>query len=265
MHKHFKNGSSGSTSFNMATAPKPGSRRVLPHAGAGGAGAAHKKGGYNRAWAPGTILEEEGPEVETKKSLSRCCIFLIAVLFSVAVFFIGALVFWLVTMPHKPKVTVQRIAFQYFNLQDGIDNGGVPTKTVSLNATLDLQLYNPSSTFGYHVEPSEANLMYLDLPLGTGQIGLNFLQKQVATKYQVKVSASTEYLHGAGPSFTTLYQATGTTGVPLQVIGSVQSHAYVVGKMIKSDFSSGFTCNFNFSPNGTAHWKVQQLACNYTS
>jgi hypothetical protein len=169
MHKHFKNGSSGSTSFNMATAPKPGSRRVLPHAGAGGAGAAHKKGGYNRAWAPGTILEEEGPEEETKKSLSRCCIFLIAVLFSVAVFFIGALVFWLVTMPHKPKVTVQRIAFQYFNLQDGIDNGGVPTKTVSLNATLDLQLYNPSSTFGYHVEPSEVNLMYLDLPLGTGQ------------------------------------------------------------------------------------------------
>ncbi|KAH8940611.1 hypothetical protein BDL97_15G098700 [Sphagnum fallax] len=265
MHKHFKNGSSGSTSFNMATAPKPGSRRVLPHAGAGGAGAAHKKGGYNRAWAPGTILEEEGPEEETKKSLSRCCIFLIAVLFSVAVFFIGALVFWLVTMPHKPKVTVQRIAFQYFNLQDGIDNGGVPTKTVSLNATLDLQLYNPSSTFGYHVEPSEVNLMYLDLHLGTGQIGLNFLQKQVATKYQVELSASTEYLHGAGPSFTTLYQATGTTGVPLQVIGSVQSHAYVVGKMIKSDFSSGFTCNFNFSPNGTAHWKVQQLACNYTS
>jgi hypothetical protein len=97
------------------------------------------------------------------------------------------------------------------------------------------------------------------------QIGLNFLQKQVATKYQVKLSASTEYLHGAGPSFTTSYQATGTTGVPLQVIGSVQSHAYVVGKMIKSDFSSSFTCNFNFSPNGTAHWKVQQLACNYTS
>ncbi len=108
MHKHFKNcSSSGSTSFNMATtAPKPGSRRVLPHAGAGAGSSAHRKG-YNRAWAPGTILEEEGPELETKKGLSRCCIFLIAVLFSVVVFFIGALVFWLITMPHKPKVTVQ--------------------------------------------------------------------------------------------------------------------------------------------------------------
>jgi hypothetical protein len=96
VHKHFKNcSSSGSTSFNMATTtPKPGSRRVLPHAGAGAGSSAHKKG-YNRAWAPGTILEEEGPELETKKSLSRCCIFLIAVLF------------WLITMPHKPKVTVQ--------------------------------------------------------------------------------------------------------------------------------------------------------------
>ncbi len=107
MHKHFKNGSSGSTSFNMATAPKPGSRRVLPHAGTGG-GPAQKKG-YNRAWAPGTILEEEGTETEKKKSLSRCCIFLIAIAFTIIVFFIGALVFWLVTMPHKPKITVQVI------------------------------------------------------------------------------------------------------------------------------------------------------------
>jgi hypothetical protein len=107
MHKHFKNGSSGSTSFNMATAPKPGSRRVLPHAGTGG-GPAQKKG-YNRAWAPGTILEEEGTENEKKKSLSRCCIFLIAIAFTIIVFFIGALVFWLVTMPHKPKITVQVI------------------------------------------------------------------------------------------------------------------------------------------------------------
>ncbi len=112
MHKHFKNGSSGSTSFNMATAPKPGSRRVLPHVGAGGAGAAHKKGGYNRAWASRTILEEEGPEVETKKNLSCCCIFLIVVLFSIAVFFIGALLFWLVTMPHikfRPFSNISRI------------------------------------------------------------------------------------------------------------------------------------------------------------
>ncbi|CAM6003396.1 unnamed protein product [Sphagnum balticum] len=261
MHKHFKNGSSGSTSFNMATAPKPGSRRVLPHAGTGG-GPAQKKG-YNRAWAPGTILEEEGTETEKKKSLSRCCIFLIAIAFTIIVFFIGALVFWLVTMPHKPKITVQGIAFQYFNLQDAVDNGGVPTKAVSLNATVDLQLYNPSGTFGYHIEPSIVNLMYLDLNLGMGQIDLDFLQKQVTTKYQVKLSASTEYLHGAGPSFVTSYDL--TTGVPLQVIGTLQSRAYVVGKMIKSDLSNSFSCNFNFNANGTAHWRVQQLACTYTS
>jgi hypothetical protein len=54
-------------------------------------------------------LEEEGTETEKKKSLSRCCIFLIAIAFTIIVFFIGALVFWLVTMPHKPKITVQVI------------------------------------------------------------------------------------------------------------------------------------------------------------
>jgi hypothetical protein len=73
------------------------------------------------------------------------------------------------------------------------------------------------------------------------QIDLDFLQKQVTTKYQVKLSASTEYLHGAGPSFVTSYDL--TTGVPLQVIGTLQSRAYVVGKMIKSDFSNSFSCN----------------------
>jgi hypothetical protein len=65
---------------------------------------------------------------------------------------------------------VQGIAFQYFNLQDAVDNGGVPTKAVSLNATVDLQLFNPSGTFGYHIEPSIVNLMYLDLNLGMGQV-----------------------------------------------------------------------------------------------
>jgi hypothetical protein len=44
---------------------------------------------------------------------------------------------------------VQGIAFQYFNLQDAVDNGGVPTKAVSLNATVDLQLYNPSGMVSY--------------------------------------------------------------------------------------------------------------------
>jgi hypothetical protein len=95
------------------------------------------------------------------------------------------------------------------------------------------------------------------------QIDLDFLKKQVSTKYQVKLSATTEYLHGAGPSFTTSYNL--ATGVPLQVIGTLQSRAYVVGKMIKSDFSNSFSCNFNFNANGTAHWRVQQLACTYTS
>ncbi len=70
---------------------------------------------------------------------------------------------------------VQGIAFQYFNLQDALDNGGVPTKAVSLNATVDLQLYNPSGTFGYHIEPSIVNLMYLDLNLGMGQVWYHML------------------------------------------------------------------------------------------
>lgn len=88
---------------------------------------------------------------------------------------VGGLFFLVTDFADLDFRLVQGIAFQYFNLQQAVDNGGVPTMAVSLNATVDLQLYNPSGTFGYHIEPSIVNLMYLDLNLGMGQVWYHML------------------------------------------------------------------------------------------
>lgn len=65
---------------------------------------------------------------------------------------------------------MQSVNFSYFDLEDGLDNSGVPTKIVSLNATATLNLYNPSRFFGYHIRGSPITLDYLDLPMATGQV-----------------------------------------------------------------------------------------------
>lgn len=62
------------------------------------------------------------------------------------------------------------MAFSYFSLEDGVDNSGVPTMVVSLNATATLQLYNPSRFFGYHIKGSPMGLKYLDLAMAGGQV-----------------------------------------------------------------------------------------------
>lgn len=102
-HKHFKQPSTDSLPFGAHT-PKPGSRRVLPQPNYV-AGANLKKG--HRPWAPGTILEEEEGIEGEKKRLSRACLIWIAIFFTIVMFFAGAFLFWLVTMPKAPHVTVQ--------------------------------------------------------------------------------------------------------------------------------------------------------------
>lgn len=244
---------------------KPGSRRVLPHQPSYVGGPNSKKPGYRPWAAPGTIPEgEEGIEGEKKKGLSRICLIWIAIFFTVVMFFAGAFLFWLVTMPKAPHITVQNVAFQYFGLDDGVDNSGVPTMVVSLNATATVQLYNPSRFFGYHVKGSPVNLKYLDLSMAGGQLNSFYLEKRTTKKVTVVISADKQFLHGAGPSFDQSYSAP-SAGVAMKLGGTIYTRAYVMGHMLKNKFSNNVACTFNFIAGGPTQWKVQQLACIYAS
>lgn len=260
-HKHFKNASTDSIPFS-AHSLKPGSRRVLPQPNY--VAGPNAKKGY-RPWAPGTILEEEEDiEGEKKKKLSRCCLIWIVMFFTIVMFFAGALLFWLVTMPKHPHVTVQNVAFSYFGLDDGVDYSGVPTMVVSLNSTATLQLYNPSRFFGYHVKASPVGLKYLDLTLAGGQLNSFYLEKGSTKRVIVAITVDKQFLHGAGPSFNERYSTPGG-GVDMKLDGTVFTRAYVMGQMLKNKFSDNVACTFKFSVGGPTQWKVQQLACSYAS
>ncbi|XP_024387532.1 uncharacterized protein [Physcomitrium patens] len=260
-HKHFKNASTDSIPFSAHT-PKPGSRRVLPQPNFVGGGKPKKS---YRPWAHGTILEEEeGTEGEKKKKLSRVCLVWIAIFFTIFMFFAGALLFWLFTMPKAPHVTVQSASFSYFGLDDGVDNSGVQTMVVSLNSTATLQMYNPSRFFGYHVKDSPMGLKYLDLPIAGGVLNSFYLEKSSTKKVTVAISSDKQFLHGAGPSFNDRYSTPGA-GVELKLDGTVFTRAYVMGQMLKNKFSNKVACTFKFASGGQTQWKVQQLSCQYAS
>lgn len=94
-------------------------------------------------------------------------------LFKEVVFFENLLLFRLICshlLYWKWLLKLQNVAFSYFDLEDGVDNSGVPSKVVSLNATATLHLYNPSRFFGYHVRGSPIGIGYLDLTMAGGQV-----------------------------------------------------------------------------------------------
>jgi len=60
-----------------------------------------------------------------------------------------------------------------FYVGEGTDDTGVPTKLLTVNCSLKINVYNSASMFGIHVTSSPIKLMYLEIPIATGQVSLH--------------------------------------------------------------------------------------------
>lgn len=58
-----------------------------------------------------------------------------------------------------------------FYAGQGTDRTGVPTKLVTLNCSLKVNVRNPSTMFGIHVSSSSIRLMYSEIAVANGQVG----------------------------------------------------------------------------------------------
>ncbi|KAJ7297687.1 hypothetical protein O6H91_01G160300 [Diphasiastrum complanatum] len=248
----------------VRTAPKPGSRRVLPQPTSGVASIRQpsQKKGYV-PWTPGTIIEEEEQLASSakKKGLSRWCMFLISFLFCILLLTIGALIFWLVCQPHSPRLLVKDVMFKELEVVPGTDEG-VPTRVLTVNCTILLTLSNPSQYFGVHVSASEIDLVYSELVVGTGQVPKFYQPKDSERTFSVNVAGIKLPLYGAGPSLQSITDAGG--GVPFHLGGVLQSRAYVFWKFVKPKFRNYISCDVIVNSSGMAFLKLIQKACSYT-
>jgi hypothetical protein len=66
---------------------------------------------------------------------------------------------------------VQSLTVENFYAGEGVDRTGVPTKLVTVNCSLQIDVENPSTMFGIHVSLTSIQLMYSQqIPIANGQV-----------------------------------------------------------------------------------------------
>ncbi|GAU10997.1 hypothetical protein TSUD_112900, partial [Trifolium subterraneum] len=67
------------------------------------------------------------------------------------------------------QALIASLTVHSFYVWEGTDFTGVPTRLLTLNSTLHMNIYNPATFFGIHVHSSPINLVYSDISIATGE------------------------------------------------------------------------------------------------
>ena len=66
--------------------------------------------------------------------------------------------------------SLQSFTVENFYAGEGVDHTGVPTKLVTMNCSLQIDVHNPSKMFGIHVSSTSIKLIYSQIPIAHGQV-----------------------------------------------------------------------------------------------
>ncbi|KAL8487500.1 hypothetical protein ACS0TY_023979 [Phlomoides rotata] len=222
---------------------KPGSRKVSPNdVGSGG-----RKGGQKN-WKECDVIEEEGllEDEESQKGLPRRCYFLAFLVGFCVLFSLFALILYGASKPQKPSITMKSITFERFMVQAGSDATGVSTDMISMNSTVKLTFRNTATFFGVHVASTPVYLSYSQLAIGSGNMKKFYQSRKSQRSMVLSVIGDKIPLYGSGASLST---PTGMTNlpVPLKLVFTVRSKAYVLGKLVKPKFYKKIECSIVYN------------------
>lgn len=65
---------------------------------------------------------------------------------------------------------LQSLSIHSFYLGVGSDTTGVPTKMLTLNCSMKMNVYNPATFFGIHLSATPVNLMFSEIAVATGEV-----------------------------------------------------------------------------------------------
>jgi hypothetical protein len=65
---------------------------------------------------------------------------------------------------------MQSVVFESYHIQGGTDRTGVPTRMMSVNATVRLRFRNRGTFFGLHVTATPFHLYFDDLTVAAGNV-----------------------------------------------------------------------------------------------
>lgn len=70
------------------------------------------------------------------------------------------------------QCSLQSLTVNNMYVGSGSDFTGVITKMLNLNGSLRISVYNPATFYGIHVSATPVNLIYSDVVVATGEVGL---------------------------------------------------------------------------------------------
>ncbi|KAL6627140.1 hypothetical protein ACP70R_030866 [Stipagrostis hirtigluma subsp. patula] len=228
-----------------------------------GSRAGRKRLGF-KGWREVDAIDEEGEydELDEERDhLPRCCVaaFWLSVL--VLLFTTVCLVVWGAARHHKPSVIVKSLTVHNFYAGEGTDRTGVPTKLVTLNCSLNINVHNPSTMFGIHVSSGPIRLMYSEIAIANGQLEKFYQPRTSHRVASVLVHGEKTPLYGAG---ATLGLSSTGGAVPLTLQLKVRTRGYVIGKLVRVTHGKRVKCPVVISSGSSKPVRFIQSACSYT-
>lgn len=214
-------------------------------------------------WPQANAIAEEAfrdDDSVGRKIWPRRCPALLFVSCFALLFAIFCLALWGASRPYKPQITLKSIVFSYFHVDEGADETGVPTIMMSANSTLKLGVYNPAKFFGIHVVSTPVNLMYNQLSVATGQLEEYYQSRKNHSVVSIVVEGEKVPLYGAGGNLSSSNE---NGDIPLDLVFSIQSKAYVLGKLVKQKFRRHIHCKIVLDSNKLKVIGSLQKVCQY--
>ncbi|KAG2729070.1 hypothetical protein I3843_01G228600 [Carya illinoinensis] len=218
----------------------------------------------DKGWPECNVIMEEGAYDELQdKAFTRRFQALIALFGFVLLFTTFCLIIWGASRPYKAEITMKSLAVNNLYAGEGSDSTGVPTKMLTVNGSLKMNIYNPATLFGIHVSSTPVNLVYLEITVATGQLKKYYQPRKSHRTVSVILEGEKVPLYGAGSGIT-ISPNGGVTGVvPLTLTFQIRSRGDVVGKLVRIKHRRQISCPLVIDSTSTKPIKFKKNTCTY--
>ncbi|CAI9100340.1 OLC1v1037315C1 [Oldenlandia corymbosa var. corymbosa] len=200
------------------------------------------------------IPEDDDPYTDHGVMISP---YLLAIIGSALVFGAVCLILWGISRPYAAQISIQRLRVYDFDIGEGSDQTGVPTKFLTLNCTTVTSIHNPATFYGIYVTFELIDIMYLEVTVATGELKSHYQPRKSSRNIGLEIEGNKVPLYGAGAVMEDGKE------VPLKLNMEIHSCGYLMGGLVKTKRHWQVSCSFVFNPQGTRDILFQQDSCTY--
>ncbi|GAB2232705.1 hypothetical protein Droror1_Dr00011752 [Drosera rotundifolia] len=153
------------------------------------------------------------------------------------------LVFYIVTKPPSPHVSIRIAGFSPFELTEGVDSSGVATSLLTCNCTVEVAVDNKSKVFSLYILPPFVELSFDRFIVATSHgAAVEILpnQHEQTAPFELYVGTKKRAMYGAGRAMEDVLRSMG--GLPLAIKLSFTSRFHVIRGLINPEFRYQTKC-----------------------